>query len=49
MFADLYKTHKTTKNQLSNFGLNEEIMYLVGTLLTSYSIHYTLFPKFVLL
>ena len=31
---NLYKTRKSTKNQLSNFGLNEEIMDLARTLLT---------------
>ena len=31
---NLYKTRKSTKNHLSNFGLNEEIMDLACTLLT---------------
>ena len=44
---NLYKTRKSTKNKLSNFGLNEEIMDLARTLLTV--VHLTLYPKFVLL
>ena len=48
MFADLYKTRKSTKNRLSNFGLIEETMDLSRILLAVTNQFCNFLPFFIL-
>ena len=46
MFPNLYKTHKSTKNELSNFGLDEETMDLSRNFLAITNQFCNFFPFF---